>query len=133
MSYDQLLPGGIKSRLGLLMSVRRPLSLLAALVLLSPLAAVAVPGCAPGQHCPMAGAVGDGPPCHGTAIQADNCCLTAATAEVVEVAPVIALTAPAIDNGGQAPDALRADAISPGAPDNTPSPPLYRLFRALLI
>ena len=115
------------------MRVRHALSLLAALALLSPLAAVAVPACAPSQHCPMAGALGDGPPCHGTAIQADNCCVTVATAEPAEVVPVAAATALATDDGVPAPRAEPGEGISSAACDNAPPPPLYQLFRALLI
>ncbi len=115
------------------MSIRRTLALLAALALLSPLAALAVPACAPGQHCPMAGALVDGPPCHGATIRADDCCLTTATAEPVDVVPVIGAIALA---AGDAVAAPRLDSQSAGlatARVAAPSTPLYRLFRALLI
>lgn len=114
------------------MSPRRTLSLLAALAVLSPLAAIAAPACMPGQHCPMAALAGDGPPCHGTAMQADDCCLSAA-AEAAEAVPVAAakasaagevLPVPRPETGAEVPLAERRD---------TPSTPLYRLFRALLI
>ncbi len=115
------------------MSARRPLSVLAALVLLSPLAAVAVPACSPGQRCPMAGAVGDSPPCRGTMIQADNCCLSAETAEPAAVVSAIAATAVVIDDGVPAPLPESGEEVSSVARDNPPSTLLYRLFRALLI
>jgi hypothetical protein len=115
------------------MRARRASNLLALLVLLSPLAALAVPACAPGQHCPMAGAMGDGPPCHGTSIQADNCCLTSVSAEPAEVVPVTAAAALATDDGVLAPRAEPGEGVCPAARDHAPSPPLYRLFRTLLI
>ncbi len=114
------------------MGTRRALTLLAVLGLLSPMAIAAAPVCAPGPHCPMAAAT-DGAPCHGTAIQRDNCCLTDGEALPVEVAPVIAV---AVAGTLEAAPAPRLEVGAPSPPpvqvDASPTP-RYRLFRALLI
>ena len=116
-----------------MMSIPRPLSLLAALVLLSPLAAAAVPACGPGQHCPMAGLLVDEPPCHGATIQADDCCLTAATVVPADVVPMIGAMALAVGDAAPAPRLDTANGRSATASVDPPSTPLYRLFRTLLI
>lgn len=115
------------------MKARHATSLLAVLALLSPLAAMAAPGCAPGPHCPMAGLMGEEMPCHGASIQADDCCLTDATAEPVAVVPVISAAALTVDDGVPAPLAMIGEKPSAVARAAAQSPPLYRLFRALLI
>ncbi len=115
------------------MKARRTLSLLAALALLAPLAAVAVPVCSPGPHCPMAAAMAGDPPCHGTAIQADSCCRTAAAATAVEIVPVASAPALAADPGTPVPRIESAAGVPPLAADAAAPRPLYRLFRALLI
>jgi hypothetical protein len=115
------------------MSIRGALGLLAVLALVSPLAAVALPLCAPGQHCAMAGAIGAKPACHGTAIQAVDCCPAAAAVELVEVVPLTSATAPAVVDAAQAPRLEPGEAILPAARCEPPSTPLYTLFRALLI
>jgi hypothetical protein len=115
------------------MNTRRPLALFAALALLSPLAAVAVPACGPSEHCPMAGLVADDQPCHGAAIQADDCCLTSATGEPAGVLPVIGATASVTADATLVPHLESGDGCPVVARVEPPSTPLYRLFRALLI
>ena len=115
------------------MRARPSFSLLAALVLLSPLAAVAAPACGPSQHCPMAGAMGDGPPCHGTAIQADNCCLTAAGGEPAAAVRLVFVTALATDDCLPAPRIEPEEELSLGTRASAPPVQLFRLFRSLLI
>ena len=119
------------------MSTRRALSLLAALVLLSPLVAAASPGCAPGamsEHCPMMAVLAaERPSCHGTAMQADDCCPEMASAEPADAAPVIGVTV--LEAAVEAPPALLATDVqrTGAAPCRARATPLYRLFRALLI
>ena len=115
------------------MSPRNVLGLLLALTLLAPLAAVAGAVCGPGQHCPMAGVGVDDPPCHGKAIRADDCCVTAASTEPAEVVPVVGASALAVGDAAPAPRTAPSLGVSPAACDEAPSTPLYRLFRALLI
>ncbi len=115
------------------MNARRLLSLLAALALSSPLMAVAEPACAPGPHCPMAGLMADEPPCHGTAIQADDCCVTTAPAASTEAAPVIGAIARSVVSAAPASCPEPGAGTSGTARVDPPSTPLYRLFRALLI
>jgi hypothetical protein len=115
------------------MRAQRSLTLLAILALVSPLAATAAPACAPGQHCPMAGMGESAPPCHGSTIQAADCCVSAEIPEAVEVATVVVAPAAAAAAGAPAPR-LAGDGVTPSAlPVEAASPPLYRLFRALLI
>jgi hypothetical protein len=114
------------------MSLPRAISLLACLALLSPLAAFATPACGPAQHCPMAGMAGDAPPCHGAAIQADDCCVLTAVAAPAEVVPVTAGSVLPTDDGAPAPRPELAKG-APAACGTASLPPLYRLFRALLI
>ena len=119
------------------MATRRVLSLLATLALLSPLAATATAVCAPGPmtgHCPMMAAVSDlGPPCHGTAIQADDCCPEMAAAESAEAVRAIGVTAPAEAAAVVLPPAASEPARGASSASAARSTPLYRLFRALLI
>lgn len=115
------------------MRARRALSLLAALALMAPLAAVASPVCAPGPHCPMAGLMGEEMPCHGTSIDADNCCLTDGAAEPAGIVPVISATAVTVDQSVPAPLGAIGQESCPLAGVAARSAPLYRLFRALLI
>ena len=115
------------------MSLRRTWSLLAVLALVSPLAAFAVPACGPSQHCPMAGAAGDGPPCHGATIQAEDCCLAAANPAAIEAVPVIALADTVAVDTSPAPRLEPNDGLLQPAPPGAPPAPLYRLFRTLLI
>lgn len=128
MAAHRTLPGELEA-----MGTRRTLTLLTVFGLLSPLAMAAAPVCAPGPHCPMAAAAGGGAPCHGTAIQRDNCCLTDGEALPVEAAPVIAVAV------AGSPDAEPAPRLVAGAPSRPQDPleasptPRYRLFRALLI
>ena len=114
------------------MRARRASSLLAALALLSPLVAIAVPGCAPGPHCPMAGPMGEEMPCHGASIEADDCCLADGAAEPAAV-PVVSASALTVDHGVAAPLTGIGDEPSAVAPTAAHPTPLYRLFRALLI
>ena len=114
------------------MSARRLLSLFAALALMSPLAASGLPECAPGPHCPMAAAMGADAPCGGAVMQEDDCCVAAPAAAAAEVLPVIAAAAAALDDGAPAPLPAAATGKA-GIRGDAPSPPLYRLFRALLI
>lgn len=114
------------------MSTRRAIALLACLALLSPLAALAAADCGPGQHCPMAGLMGDGAPCHGAAMQAKDCCVVEAGAVPVEAVPVIVVGSAAPDEPSPALRLVPVDAAAP-AGDLAPSAPLYRLFRSLLI
>lgn len=114
------------------MSPRRAAALLAALALVSPLAVLASSACGPAEHCPMAGLMGEGAPCHGTAIQADDCCVTSAGGEPADLLPVVALSAPAAAAGSAprwepAPSGATADRVE------APTAPLFRLYRALLI
>lgn len=116
---------------------RRTLHLLAATILLLPVAATAVSGCdgaTPAPHCPMAAALTAAtPPCHGTAIQADDCCPEMTAGEPAAAPPVVVATA--LEAGA----ATLAAALPPSgdlaAPSRSPgaATPLYRLFRALLI
>lgn len=115
------------------MGTRKALTLLAVFGLLSPLAVAAAPACAPGPHCPMAAAAGGAPPCHGAAIQRDDCCFTDAEALPVEVVPVIAVTVSGTLDAAPAPRLDAAVPRLPAAPLDAPSTPRYRLFRALLI
>ena len=118
------------------MRARRTISLLAALALLSPLTATAMPGCgpdAPMPHCPMMAALAaEDVPCHGTAMEADDCCPDMSAGEPAAAPPVIG--APAFE---AAPAPLAAAAPSGRSPvasrSEAASPPLYRLHRALLI
>ena len=125
------------------MSARRLFSLLAALVMSSPLAAAGLPECGPGPHCPMAALVAeempchgaamtDEPPCHRASFQEDDCCVRAPEAEAAEVLPVVVVAGAALDDGTPAPRHERPELLA-GPRDDAPSPPLYRLFRALLI
>ena len=80
----------------------------------------------------MASVMVESAPCHGAAIQADDCCITAPAAEAVELAPAIGALAPAAERGAPAPCVQSvgggsATQVDPG------TTPLYRLFRALLI
>ena len=125
------------------MRARRLFSLLAALAVLAPLAAAGLSECEPGPHCPMAALMADETPCHGAAMaggapchrasfQQDDCCVRAPVEEPAEVLPVVVAAAAAIDDGTPAP---RHERLEPqtGTRGDAPSPPLYRLFRALLI
>ena len=115
------------------MRARRASSLLAALALLSPLVAIAVPECAPGPHCPMAGLMGEEMPCHGASMQADDCCPADGAAEPAAAVPLISASALTADDGAPAPltvDGEEPSAVACGVGHSTP---LYRLFRALLI
>ena len=114
------------------MIVRRTLSLLAALALFTPLLAAAAPVCAPGHGCPMAAGAAS-PACHGSALKADDCCLTADAAAAVEAAPTVAAASPSGADGAPAAQLDVAAVTLPPAPVDPPSAPLYRLFRALLI
>ena len=114
------------------MSVNRLLTLLAALAVSSPLAAMTLPECAPGPHCPMAAAMGEEAPCSDAVMQEDDCCVTAPATEPAEALPVVAAGADWIDDGVPAPSSERAEEQTTGRADAL-SPPLYRLFRALLI
>ena len=114
------------------MSLQRAISLLACLALMAPLAASAGPACGPGQHCPMAALSAEPAPCHGAAIQKDDCCVIAADAVPVEVAPVIGIGTPWIDDRAPAPRPELAKDL-PDVCDASASTPLYRLFRTLLI
>ena len=125
------------------MSARRLFSLLAALAVLSPLAAAGLSECDPGPHCPMAALMAEETPCHGTAtaderrchrasLEEDDCCVRAPEAEPAEVVPVAVVAAAAVDDGTPAPRHERLEAHA-GTRGEAPSPPLYRLFRALLI
>lgn len=114
-------------------ATRKVLSLLAAFGLLAPLSAAAAPPCAPGPHCPMAAAAGGAAPCHGAAIQRENCCLSDGEALPVELVPAIAAAVPAAFDATPAPR-LEVDAPGlPPAPVAASPTPRYRLFRALLI
>lgn len=112
----------------------RPLAsaaLLAMVALVAPLAAAAIPPCAPAGHCPMAMAAGDMAPCHQASIDADDCCLADAS-ELAQPAVPLAAAAPPAD-----------EKLAAGAPpgERAPQPlaagssatPLYTLFRTLLI
>lgn len=115
------------------MRIRNVLSLLAVAGLLAPLAALAAPPCVPGPHCPMAAAGGGEAPCHGTAIQRDDCCLSAGEALPVEAVPVVAFKVPVALDATPAPQ-LDAGVLSPlPAPVDASPTPRYRLYRALLI
>ena len=112
------------------MNLRRPLSLLAALALLAPLALAAWPACEMEEPCPMAGA-GAAPACHGSSIQASDCCFAAPAA--VEIGRAALALAPEIAPAATTP--ARVPAVA-GAGPMDPAPaaaPLYTLFRALLI
>ena len=117
----------------MVMGTRRALTLLAVLGLVSPMAMAAAPVCAPGPHCPMAAAAAGAAPCHGTAIQRDDCCLSDGKALPAEVVPVIASAVPGTLHAAPAP---RLEVGAPSLPqdpvDASPTP-RYRLFRALLI
>ena len=119
------------------MTTRRALHLLAALVLLSPLAAAAAPACAPGamaEHCPMMAALAaERPACHGAAIEADDCCPEMASAEPADAVPVTGVTL--LEAAAEPPASPPAadEQRTATAPCTARATPLYRLFRALLI
>lgn len=110
----------------------RSTALLALAVLLAPLAAAGLPLCSPAGHCPMAPAASQSVPCHGSVIQADDCCPADTAAAVVDLASVSPVAAPA------SADMALTSRPAPGTPlrsDAGPAPatPLYTLFRSLLI
>lgn len=115
------------------MRAPRATSLIVISLLLSPLAAIASVPCTPGPHCPMAAGAGGAAPCHGTAIQTDSCCLTAAASEDAMAVPVIAAQPLVGDGGTPAPRAEAAERALPASRPSVAPAPLYRLFRALLI
>lgn len=114
------------------MRALRLLALLAVVAISSPLVAVGLPACSPGPHCPMAAALGGESPCQGAAIEDDDCCVGAPPADAAGPSPVIGAGAVAADEG--APAGLVEPLVERrGARAAGPSPPLYRLFRTLLI
>ena len=80
----------------------------------------------------MAAVMGEEAPCHDAVMQEDDCCVSTPAAEPAEALPVIAAAADWIDVGVLVSLPERVGDASTGHAD-APSPPLYRLFRALLI
>ncbi len=110
----------------------RSTALLAVAVLLAPPAAAGLPQCSPAGHCPMARVGGEAAPCHGSVIQADDCCPTDSTAAAVDLVSVSPVAAPASADVALTPRPAADTPLRTVAGEGLATP-LYTLFRSLLI